>query len=597
MCGAIMKCTLSLIAMVVFCGSMLIAAPPRVISVSPTPQSLSALSSSQIVVMFDSSLNPSSVNSTTVSVFGKWTGVVTGTISLENNNTILRFNPLTRMMAGDWITVSLSKGIRSMAGENMASGYMWNFWIKTASATMALVETQRIPVRRTGEGHIQTYGAHGIDLNKDGYSDFFVPNEITNDARVFINNGSGSYSTFSVHPISGGSRPSTNESADFNLDGNPDIAVGNSTGDSVTVFLGNGNGGFLSIKNYKAAGGIRGLAVCDADGDGDTDIITANRSGNNVAILLNNGNGTFASPVLLEAGGNGETACVVADANKDGIPDLFVGAYASSEIILLLGNGNGGFTFSSKVNSGGGGPWMIAVGDMNGDGNVDVVSANSNGSNTAVILGNGAGGLSPAVTYQTGGFPLAIDVGDIDGDGDLDLVTSNYSGRSWSVFENNGSGILGNRRTLPASRAGSCATLHDRDNDGDMDMTGIDEEDDLIFIFENRQPTSVQTHSDIPQRFHLYPNYPNPFNPTTEIRMDLPFANEVTLIVYDLLGREVKKLFESENASGSLSVHWDGRNESGVDVASGTYIARLVATGSKNPSGHVIISRGLVLLR
>lgn len=591
-----MKQLISFLALFVIATGTLPAAPPRVLSVSPASQAIAVLPTSNILVTFDSVIDQTSITSSAVFVFGKWTGVINGTITLESGGSILRFTPSTRMMAGDWITVSLSTGIRNLAGENMAFGYMWNFWIRTSRSTMTLVETQRIAVRRTGEGHIQTYGAHGIDLNKDGYSDFFVPNEITNDARVFLNDGSGMYSTFTVHPIAGGSRPSTNESADFNRDGNPDIAVGNSTGDSVTVFLGNGNGGFVSIKNYKAAGGIRGLAVCDADGDGDADILTANRSGNNVAVLINNGNGTFAQPLLLEAGGSGETAAAVADANNDGIPDLFVGAYASSEIILLLGNGRGSFTFSSKVNSGGGGPWMIAVGDMNGDGNVDVVSANSNGGNTAVILGNGLGGLSTAVTYPTGGFPLAIDVGDIDGDGDLDLVTSNYSGRSWSVYENNGSGVLGNRRTLPASRAGSCATLHDRDNDGDMDMTGIDEEDDLIFIFENRQPTSTDEETELPQQFHLQ-NHPNPFNPETRILMQIPLASKVTLVVYDLLGREIKRLFDAENVSGSLSVQWDGRGESQNLVASGTYIARLHATTLGTHAHAVTLSRRLVLLR
>jgi len=421
---------------------------------------------------------------------------------------------------------------------------------------------------------------------------------------VFLNDSTGSYSSFTVYPIPNGSRPSTNESADFNRDGNIDIAVGNSTGDSVTVFLGNGNGGFLSIRNFRASGGIRGLTVADVDGDGDADIITANRSGNNIAVLLNNGDGTFAQRALLEANGNGETACAAADANGDGILDLFVGAYASSEIILMLGNGTGSFTYATKVPAGGNGPWMIAVGDMNGDGNVDVVSANSASNNCSVILGDGAGGLLGAVTYPTGAFPIAIDVGDIDGDGDLDLVTSNYSGRNWSVYENIGSGVLGNRRTLPSSRAGSCATLHDRDNDGDLDMTGIDEEDDLILLFENRLPSAVQDTSTRPRDVVLYPNVPNPFSirdgavlgsSRTVIRYDLPNASDVQLTIFDLAGRRVRTLVSAAQPAGSYNAEWNGTDEHGRAMASGIYLFKLLA---RSDAGLVYsTARKMILLR
>lgn len=547
------------------------AAPPHVVSVSPAPQSTNSLRNSSILITFDTPLDPASVNSSTVSVFGKWSGVMTGLLQLEENSTRIRFTPNRFPSAGDWMTVSLARGIRSQTGDSLAKGYAWNYWVKTQPGTLNLVEVGRVAVRRQGESHIQTYGAHGADLNNDGYSDFFVPNELSNDCRVFLNNGSGFYSSFTVHPIPNGSRPSTNESADFNRDGNMDIAVGNSTGDSVTVFLGNGSGGFLSIRNYQAAGGIRGLSVADFDGDGDADIVTANRSGNNVAILLNNGDGTFAPRSTIEANGNGETACAMADANNDGVLDLFVGAYTSSEIILLLGNGTGGFTYATKVAAGGNGPWMIAVGDMNGDGNADVVSANSGSNNCAVIFGNGAGGLSAAVTYPTGGFPLAIDVGDIDGDGDLDLVTSNYSGRNWSLYENNGTGVLVNRRTLASSSAGSCATLHDRDNDGDMDMTGIDENDDLIFLFENRGATAV-AERPLPVRFALHPNVPNPFNPQTEIRYDIAEPAQVLITISGIGGRHVRTLVREYVPAGSYTVRWDGTGDDGAPVASGIYL-------------------------
>ncbi len=542
-------------------------------------------------------MDVSTLNASNIMIFGRWSGIASGSFQIENNNSRLRFTPSTLFSAGEWFTVSISKAVRNQAGENMVKGYAWNFWIKTLPGTLNLTETSRITARRTAEGHIQSYGSHGADLNKDGFSDFFVPNEISNDCRVFMNNGAGGYSAFTVYPIPNGSRPSTNESADFNADGNLDIAVGNSTSDSVTVFLGNGSGGFLSIRNYRASGGIRGLAVSDLDGDGDMDIVTANRSGNDIAMLLNNGSGVFTSRTVMDANGNAETACATADANNDGILDLFVGAYQSSEIILLLGNGTGGFTFSAKVPAGGNGPWKIAVGDVNGDGNVDVVSSNSNSANCSVILGNGLGGLGSAVAYPTNSFPLSIVVGDIDGDGDLDLVTSNYSARNWNLYENNGSGVFINRRSFAATQAGSCATLHDRDNDGDLDMTGIDEEADLIFLFDNRPPTSVSPGEVHPKKFSLLQNYPNPFNPETEIRFDVALRSYITLTIYDLLGQVIRELLSEEKPAGSYAIRWDGRDAAGKQVSSGIYFYSMSVQPFESKSSHLIGAKKLVLLR
>jgi hypothetical protein len=550
-------------------------ASPVVLAVSPTAQSMSASASTQIAVTFDVAMDPLTMNSANILVFGHWSGVAAGQFQMENGNTRMRFVPARPFSSGEQVLVSMSKNVRSQTGQTMIHGYAWSFWIKPSAGNLNLQEAARITTRRSGEGHIQTYGAYAGDFNGDGRSDFAVPNELSNDVRMFLNSGNGTYSSFVVYPLPNGDEPSTNDGADFNGDGKLDFAVGNGGTDSVCVMLGNGSGGFSSVRNYGAASGVRGLSVMDLDGDGDMDIVTANRAGDNLTILKNNGEGTFAPRVVVEANGIQETACAAADANGDGILDLFVGAYGSNEIILMLGDGNGGLVFSQKV-SAGGKPWKIKAGDVNGDGNVDVVSANSVNNNAAVILGDGQGHLLPAVTYPVGSFPLSIDLGDIDGDGDLDLVTSNYSGASWSVYENNGNGQFINRRTLPASRAGSCSTLHDRDNDGDLDMTGIDEEDDLIFLFENRPPTSVR-ETELPTQFTLEQNYPNPFNPSTRIQFTIPVGTYgfTSLRVYDLLGREVATLVDGVLEPGFKTVQFDGSG-----LSSGMYFYRLSVSPS-----------------
>jgi len=78
----------------------------------------------------------------------------------------------------------------------------------------------------------------------------------------------------------------------------------------------------------------------------------------------------------------------------------------------------------------------------------------------------------------------------------------------------------------------------------------------------------------LPVQYALFQNYPNPFNPETVIRFNIPTGNTefVSLIIYDLLGNEVKRLVYEERSQGIYKVVWDGRNNSGVRVSSGVYL-------------------------
>ncbi|MCH8027448.1 MAG: VCBS repeat-containing protein [candidate division Zixibacteria bacterium] len=451
-------------------------------SVFPASQEIAAERQTDIVVKFDSTMDPATINSSTFRVFGRWSGPATGLFQFENGNRQVRFTPDEPFFAGEWITVSLSKGITTSAATPMATGYSWSFWAKSDFSSIVQTLDTVFTVRDSGEGHIQCYGAYAGDLNDDGFSDLTIINEIADDVRVALNDGTGLFSGFITYPFSGNGVASPNEGGDFNGDGFIDLAVGATVTNKLRILLGDGSGGFTSVVEYTGGLGMRGVTVMDIDGDGDDDIITSNISSNNISIFLNDGNGVFSTVIPIESGSSGEFACAAADANNDGIPDLFVGTQGSSEIVLLLGDGQGGLEFASKV-AARGRPWMLAVGDVNGDGNVDVVCANSTSNNAVVIFGNGLGGMSPAVIYSVPPFAIAIDLGDLDGDGDLDMVTSSYTGNTFRIFENDGSGNFINPADYPASSTASCCILHDRNNDGVLDFTGIDEIDDLVFLF------------------------------------------------------------------------------------------------------------------
>ncbi|MBM4160364.1 MAG: T9SS type A sorting domain-containing protein [Ignavibacteria bacterium] len=101
---------------------------------------------------------------------------------------------------------------------------------------------------------------------------------------------------------------------------------------------------------------------------------------------------------------------------------------------------------------------------------------------------------------------------------------------------------------------------------------------------------SDEDGSEIPWAFDLEQNYPNPFNPTTQIRFTIPKFQQVSLIIYDLLGRQVKTLVNEERHAGQHKVTWDATNDKGVPVATGVYFYQLRA-------GDLTKTQKLLLIR
>ena len=81
----------------------------------------------------------------------------------------------------------------------------------------------------------------------------------------------------------------------------------------------------------------------------------------------------------------------------------------------------------------------------------------------------------------------------------------------------------------------------------------------------------------LPESFTLYQNYPNPFNPVTTIRYDLPEQSHVTIVIYDIMGRQVKELVNAAVVSGYYKVVWDGMDSFGKPVAAGMYLCQIMA--------------------
>ena len=111
--------------------------------------------------------------------------------------------------------------------------------------------------------------------------------------------------------------------------------------------------------------------------------------------------------------------------------------------------------------------------------------------------------------------------------------------------------------------------------------------------------TSVkELTASIPRTYSLSQNYPNPFNPSTRLRFALPQRSTVSLLIYDILGREVNRPFYGYTLdAGTFEVQWDGKDETGASLPSGLYFLRIIATDDDAIIPSYTSTKKLLLLK
>ena len=321
-------------------------------------------------------------------------------------------------------------------------------------------------------GGLGSWWVATADFNGDGRPDFAVANYQSNTISVFIGNGDGTLQNAVDYPV--GTQPTNIAAADFNGDGKIDLVVPNHGLSTVSILLGNGNGTFAAATNAGSVPAARNIAVGDFNGDGKKDLAVTGDAANQVNILLGNGNGTFAPRVFYSVVSS-PVPVIVGDWNGDGKPDLAVGGFGNL-VSILLNTGTG--TFGAAINYPTGAPQGFAIylasADFDGDSKVDLAISNGGfGSfpgNAAILRGNGDGTFNSATSYNVGQNPTGIAVGDWNGDSKLDLVVGHVEAPS-TIYINDGSG----RRYTSLQFGDGKGTVYgfaiaDLDRDGRLDI-------------------------------------------------------------------------------------------------------------------------------
>jgi hypothetical protein len=218
------------------------------------------------------------------------------------------------------------------------------------------------------------------DFNGDGKLDLAATNYTSDYLSILLGNGDGTFSP-ELEAAFAGSSAHGILAADFDGDGKLDLAVVDENAYSVSILLGNGDGTFALQPVGLSTGGNLSfpifLTAGDFNGDGRPDLAVGNTGTNTVAIFLNTGAGAFTNGPTLQTGRDPLTLAA-GDFNGDGNIDLIVANIAGSSLTLFSGSGTGTFTAQTIPLASGVDPFGIVVADFNDDGGPDLAFINSN---------------------------------------------------------------------------------------------------------------------------------------------------------------------------------------------------------------------------
>ncbi len=163
------------------------------------------------------------------------------------------------------------------------------------------------------------------DFNSDGILDLAIVNRTTNNVVILLGNSSGTFSLATGSPFAVGNFPVAIASGDVNNDSHPDIAVLNQNDNSVSVLLGNGDGTFVAATNSPLTTGQTpsAISIADFNADGNQDIAVTDPATDSVSVFLGLEGGLFAPPFELPVGTN-PSSILAAGLSGASLPDVAI---------------------------------------------------------------------------------------------------------------------------------------------------------------------------------------------------------------------------------------------------------------------------------
>ncbi len=280
------------------------------------------------------------------------------------------------------------------------------------------------------------------DLNGDGKLELIEANFYYNTMLVLTNNGKNVFAAATNVPPTGRG-PVFVTTADVNGDGKPDIITVNNFDSNLSVLTNGGNLAFTASATLPAGSGPAWVAAADLTGDGKVDLVCANYGtcgdGNTLTVFTGDGQGGFTASATLTVG-YGPTCVVAADINGDGKIDLISANQTSSSLSVLTNDGHGNFSLKATIPVYT--PDCVVATNLSGGTNIDLACVNDGDGyygTVTVLINDGHGNFGtntviPVGKLRNSYYPDTIAAADFNGDGKLDLVVANYGSDSLTVL-------------------------------------------------------------------------------------------------------------------------------------------------------------------
>ncbi|MCU0425362.1 MAG: FG-GAP-like repeat-containing protein [Candidatus Kapabacteria bacterium] len=413
-------------------------------------------------------------------------GTLGGTATQSGNTTTFTPNATRPFRPGEEVSVTVvnaqaTSGVR-------AKPTVYSFRAGAGSGPGTLYQTAAIST-----GVADLYSTAAADVNNDGKLDaIIVERGGPPNMNVALGNGDGTFAAPVSYPL-GSPQGRLVTTGDMNNDGLVDIIVANDGGGpgSVKVFLNNNGaaGTFFPAVSVGSGASAKAVAVADFNADGQLDIAVTYFGDTKIDVYSRDNLGVFYTlstiPVAIQT-----NFLTSGDFDNDGDIDLFAtnnGGFST----VFFNNGQGNFPSNSTIMGASIPNEMIFPVDINGDGNLDIVYHNGN---IEALINNGSGSFNPATLIANGFSFISMAVGNFDNDPRPDIFTNDNT--KFQVFRNNGSFSFSPLpQTISAGYYGATApeSIGDFDNDGDVDILALrfnGAANDFVALLKNGiQPT------------------------------------------------------------------------------------------------------------
>lgn len=342
------------------------------------------------------------------------------------------------------------------------------------------------------------------DFNGDGDPDLAVANRDSADLSILVGGPGASFEASPPVALDTDGLPTDVVAGDFNQDGDPDLAIAQAhTGvDKVTIFTGAAGTDFTASE-IPVNQGPNKIAVGKYNADDDLDLAVLTGRNERVAILTGGAGSSFAIANTDKGVSDGATGIVTGDFDANGTADLATVGTLPAHIEVLTGNNAATFALQPTLDQPvGQSPQDLVVADFNGDNDPDLATADFSDNTVTRLSGAGGAAFAAGQPFPAGANPSGLVSGDLNGDGRADLAVADRAqgagAGTVSILLGDGAGSFSPGPGSPVAVGSEplAVTSADFNGDGSPDLATADGGADTVTVLVGKDTEAPDTTID-----------------------------------------------------------------------------------------------------